>query len=373
MNDHVAPKPVTASPTGSLSSMVPSGHFKRAGGFDGLRKLITAKGGQPDVILRKFGIDPEQFDNSESYVSYPDMVRLLDYCAQTFDSPFFGFEVGRGQSTDVIGPLAALLLSASTVAEGLELVGRYMAVHAPGARMRLEKSGGEVWLIYEILDQASSTNRHINELSMAAAFNTMQTIAGRDFALVGVEIASHSPDVAPRPLDKFFGVPVDYEASRSAIGFSQKFLQRKMDTGNPTLLRFARAQFETFYPDEEKLEQIVATHIRRLMPMGGCSLEMVAQQLSIHPRSLQNRLTSEGVEFRQILRSQRIEMAKAYLTGSRTPIAEVASLLGYSDQATFTRAFSSWFETTPKRYRIAHNQPAGGQIRKRRSKTEPVS
>lgn len=339
-----------------IGALVPTGDFKRAGGFTGIRTLIAKHGGDPAAVLDQFGIDTRLFDDSEAYVSYPRMVKVLEHCASTFGEPFFGFELGKGQTTDVMGPLAALMLSSATVAEGLQLVERFMAVHAPGARMQLSQTGRETRLSYEVLDRASTACRQVNELSMTAAFNIMRALAGADFEAEGVEIASAPPTASRERLERYFSAPIHYEQPISALCFRSDYLTRRIDTGNPTLLRFAKEQCETLCPDEPQLEQVVASHIRRLMPMGACSLEMVARQLSIHPRSLQNRLTAEGLEFREILKDQRKELASAYLAGSRTPLAEVASLLGYADQASFSRAFTSWYGTSPRRFRNASAQ-----------------
>ncbi len=104
---------------------------------------------------------------------------------------------------------------------------------------------------------------------------------------------------------------------------------------------------------------LVASQIRQLMPMGACTLETVARKLSIHPRSLQNRLSAENTEFRDLLKAERQESAKAYLAQTATPIAEVATLLGYSDQTSFTRAFSGWFGLSPKRFRDLQRETIG--------------
>ncbi|MCB2089662.1 MAG: AraC family transcriptional regulator [Sphingomonadaceae bacterium] len=347
-----------AAPAGftDFGGLVPSGNFKRSGGFDGIFSLITGYGGDADAIMRACEIDPRSFDDSETYVSYPRMVQVLEHCAASFNEPFFGFELGRRQSPDVMGPLAPLMLSSPTVAQALELVERYMAVHAPGARLQLSQSGKEARLTYELLDDASTHSRQINEFSMTAAYNIVRGLAGKDFQPSSIEIASAPPETDRKRLENYFNAPVSYEQPVSTLCFASDFFHRRIDSGNPILLRYAKAQCEAICPEEPQIEQIVASHIRRMMPMGACSLEVIAARLSIHPRSLQNRLTAAGCEFREILKAQRKEMAAAYLTRSRTPIAEIALLLGYADQASFSRAFTGWYQTSPKRFRDAQRK-----------------
>lgn len=340
---------------GSLGGIVPNGDFKRAGGFLGLRGLIAGKGGDPAAILRQFGIDPALLDDSENYLPYSTMGHVLEHCAEMLDAPFFGFDLGRGQSLEVTGPLAILLLASPTVQEGLSLVTRYMAVHAPGARIAVVEEGETVKVTYEVLNAAAAFNRQVLELSMVVAFKTMQAIAGEDFRLSGVDIAAEAPLADSSNVARFFNAELRYGQPISALHFSAEVLDQAIDSHNPTLLKFAHSQCEALCPQETRLENMVAQQIRSLLPIGGCTLPMVAQQLSVHPRTLQNRLMAENLEFRDVLKKERQVMAETYLTATNTPLAEVAGLLGYSDQATFTRAFSSWVGMSPKKFREARN------------------
>lgn len=349
--------PVGSRPTG----LVPKGDFKRAGGFMGLCGLIASKGGDPVALLKQAGIDPARLEDHDTYLPYSPMIRLLEHCAEVLDAPFFGFELGMRQSMEVHGPLAVVLLSSSTLRQGLELVQRYMRIHAPGARCQFEVAGGDACLSYEVIERSARFSRQANELSMAVAYRTMAVLAGADFRLDGVDIAADPPDQCYRHLENYFGAPLAYEQPVSRLRFASRFVDKRIDTGNALLLRFAQEQCEALFDHDDELHDVVAGHIRRLLPMGGCNLNTVAHQLSIHPRSLQNRLTAEGLEFRKIMQDQRQALAQGYLLRTRTPIAEIAALLGYSDQAALTRAFSGWTGVSPQRYRKSGGAPNGNR------------
>ena len=77
----------------------------------------------------------------------------------------------------------------------------------------------------------------------------------------------------------------------------------------------------------------------------------IAQKLALTPRTLQNKLKQEGVTFSRILDNVRQEIAQFYLSEQEESIAEIALLLGFSDQSAFTKAFKQWTGLTPYRYR----------------------
>ncbi len=68
-------------------------------------------------------------------------------------------------------------------------------------------------------------------------------------------------------------------------------------------------------------------------------------------RGLQRRLAADGLTYSQLLEEARRNAALRLVEERQLTFAEVASALGYSDPAHFTRAFARWTGTTPRAYR----------------------
>ena len=81
------------------------------------------------------------------------------------------------------------------------------------------------------------------------------------------------------------------------------------------------------------------------------SLEEIADQPHLSPRTVHRRLEEEGSSFRAIKDALRRDMALARLTKTRDPIAQVAADLGYADTSAFYRAFVEWTGMAPVNYR----------------------
>jgi AraC-like DNA-binding protein len=81
------------------------------------------------------------------------------------------------------------------------------------------------------------------------------------------------------------------------------------------------------------------------------SLEEVADQFHLSPRTTHRRLEEEGSSFRGIKDALRRDMALSRLTKTRDPIAQVAADLGYADTSAFYRAFVEWTGMAPVHYR----------------------
>ena len=67
---------------------------------------------------------------------------------------------------------------------------------------------------------------------------------------------------------------------------------------------------------------------------------------------MQRRLSERGTQFSQILQDVRLHLAERYLSDKRLTIAEIAFLLGYADQGSFSSAFKSWHGVSPSEFRV---------------------
>ena len=95
----------------------------------------------------------------------------------------------------------------------------------------------------------------------------------------------------------------------------------------------------------------VAELTRRLLPTGQCSAEAIADELAMHPRTLQRRLATEGVRCQDVIDRERRAQAARYLAEPGLHLSQIAGLLGYSEQSALNRSCRRWFGKTPRQYR----------------------
>jgi AraC-like DNA-binding protein len=71
----------------------------------------------------------------------------------------------------------------------------------------------------------------------------------------------------------------------------------------------------------------------------------------MHTRTLQRRLGEQGLFFEDIVDDVRRSRAEEYMRYGVIPLAEIAGLLGYSDQSSLNRSCVRWFGRTPAQLR----------------------
>lgn len=102
----------------------------------------------------------------------------------------------------------------------------------------------------------------------------------------------------------------------------------------------------------DKLQRLIKTQ----MGLGKVTLEDIAAELKLPPRTLQRRLEEAGLNFRLMVDDVRKVQAQHHLRDTRMPLAELAFALGFADHASFNRAFKRWTGSSPGAFRRAHMQ-----------------
>jgi AraC family transcriptional regulator len=109
-------------------------------------------------------------------------------------------------------------------------------------------------------------------------------------------------------------------------------------------------------PGLQAWQKLRAEEMLRAQLAGSITIKEIATACSLSPSHFARRFrTSFGQSVHQYLIRIRLERAKTLLTESRTPLAEIAELSGFCDQAAFTRAFSRIERMTPSRWRKRNN------------------
>jgi AraC-like DNA-binding protein len=84
---------------------------------------------------------------------------------------------------------------------------------------------------------------------------------------------------------------------------------------------------------------------------GNPDIHTAASATGLSPRILQRRLADSGTTYSALLANTRIDMAKRWIHDENHSLADIASALGYTNQANFSRAFRRITGLSPRAYR----------------------
>jgi AraC-like DNA-binding protein len=147
------------------------------------------------------------------------------------------------------------------------------------------------------------------------------------------------------------GADVVFGSEIGAVEFPSRWLLRTLPGSNESLRAYFGGLIELAQQasgsESERVRRIVRAHLVGGRP----TAERAAAALGVHRRTMARRLSDEGLTFKQLVRDLRFEMASDMLAKSNVPMAQIAEMLGYSDQTVFSRAFSRHFGRPPSHLR----------------------
>jgi AraC-like DNA-binding protein len=107
---------------------------------------------------------------------------------------------------------------------------------------------------------------------------------------------------------------------------------------------------ERSYVIHQRMSDRIRSYLLANANLGLPSLEAIAGNFNLSPRSMQRKLQEEGLTYQQVADSVRKTLAIHFLESGTHPTKEVSYMLGYNELSAFSRAFKRWTGTTPGGY-----------------------
>jgi len=321
-----------------------------AGAVRALLEFAVSRGASREVLAERSGIDPAGLHDRDQRVPFPRYVRLMRAGQELCRDPALALHFGESvPASEIMLPVGA---ASGSIVEGIALVNRYapltieVAVAGGGDRFAFEHAAGEIWII----DRREDPNEfpELTESGFARMICTGRQAFGDRPLLKSVHV-THPEPAYRAEYDRIFRAPVYFGSSRNALQTDDAWMTMTPPLPPPAVLDVLRAH------SEAQLEKLAGTkslsgHVERvllpLLPEGKASMEAVATALGVSRQSLFRRLKAEGRTFEGILDGLRHKLALRYLDEG-LPVKEAAFRLGFSEPASFSRAFKRWTGTSP--------------------------
>lgn len=316
-------------------------------------RALENAGCDPSRPFKEAGLNPDWLNRPGARYPWEKVQRLWGLAVDASGDPAIGLAAARLWHPTSLHALGFAWLASSTLKEGLERLVRYLSVASNAADIALHEER-DVYRV-SMLERALLPRRYRDE-ALDAGFGIIVRMcrmsAGDDISPVLVVMSRETPlDV--RPYQAYFHAQLQFGADENHLMFRKSDLEAPLPTGNAELARVNEQVVVEYLARAEKARFNVRVRHKliELLPRGDMSQSALANALHVSPRTLQRGLLEEGTSYRKLLDDVRRELAEGYLRDVRHSLGEIAYLLGFSDQANFSRAFKRWTGRTPSELR----------------------
>lgn len=341
----------------------------RGTSLTGFPELVRTLGGaEPDELLRRHSIPMTAVGDFDSFVDYVGLLRLLEDAARETRTPGFGRQLADLQGIEILGVVGAAARTAGTVRHAVAIIGRYLGAYSPAIQIRLDSEADRPGLTtfeFRIVAERLPPHAQGIELALGVALRVLRLLLGSTWSPLGVRLP-HTALVPRAEYLAYFGTRVTFEDSIAGFTIRSSDLDQRL-APDPTTHGALIAYLEAIVPaGRSAVKPAVAELVRRLFPTGEARLDLVAEQLGLHERTLQRRLAEEGTSYAEVVDGVRRGVCERLLRDTDMTLGHLARELGYAEQGALTRACRRWYGAAPLAYRqvlrsrISSPSPPGG-------------
>ena len=317
----------------------------------GVPAALESLGLNPQEILSESGFDIGIFDNPDNLISFSARGHLLAHFAEKANCLHFGLLVGEHGGLRSLGLVGLLTQHSPDVRTALNNLVRYFHLYTHGAMLTLREMSGIAVLSYHVNQFGTQADDQVGAGAVAVMFNVLHELCGSNWQPREAWFMHRQP-LDTKPYRQFFQTHLQFNAEQNAIVFLSSWLNRSIKDAHPDLYKLVQQQMNS--PEDRQgnsfLEQ-VREALRAAILGGYCKADRVAALFSMHPRTLNRRITTYGVGYQELVDEVSYTIARQLLNETGLGIGQIATNLNYADARSFIRAFRRWSGTTPARWR----------------------
>jgi AraC-like DNA-binding protein len=180
----------------------------------------------------------------------------------------------------------------------------------------------------------------------------------RRFGVTTLAKAVHVTHKAPAyraEYERIYGAPVTFEAEWNAVLLDEKWMSHKISVQPRYVFGILSEHADALLKSLENSKTVRGRVESLLMPIlhkGEANMDGIADRLGVSRQTLFRQLKAEGTTFEKVLDALRHQLALEYLRAKKTSVNETAYLVGFSEPASFSRAFKRWTGVAPREMRL---------------------
>jgi AraC-like DNA-binding protein len=310
----------------------------------------------PGVILQAAGLDRATIDDPDARIPVEQAGALWQKAYELSRDPDLALHAVEVLPFGAYRVIDFLAVSAPTIGAAIAKVADYFPLINDVVRLVYDVGDREVTFAVQAPARPAAITRPYAEYTLAAVFLRTRTATNQRFGLVRVEF-SHPAPPSISEHERIFECPVVFGASACRLVIARDVWDTPRTGTDPVLFSVLETHAKMLLdrlpaPDDraeivERVRRAIESELRG----GSPGLETISRRLAMSGRTLQRRLSEQGVQYNDLLDDMRFRAARSYLAAPDVAGAEVAYLLGFAEQSSFNHAFKRWSGQTPTEYR----------------------
>lgn len=351
-------QPKTVPPTHSPTQHQP---FLSVAYVNVMLEVLESMGIERDAVLKNTHISEEQLLQDHYLIPFSGIKQLFKNGAELTQMPAqeLGYLIGKKTNVNAIGAPGLAALSSADLKSVLKISTLFTSILMPGLVVDGYQEGELCCLRAQLNLKLPAEDREVLYCTFIGNSRALlNTLIG---GVKSVENQSKYKGMfsVDLPIPEMNFIIADRLSQETKLKFNTeyhvcRFPKELLKFKLPLANRSAANKYLEECKSIRNSNQIhFVTRIRQALMESEYqfpSLEDFASQFHVSSRTLHRLLATEGYSYRSLLKEVKMQRAAALFDNTDISVKAAASLLGYSDNTNFTKAFKNTFSLTPSAY-----------------------
>ncbi len=305
------------------------------------------------MLLADAGVPTAWLDKPEQLITEEELTRLIKTVWRATRDEFMGLSTSRCKN-GTFALMADYCLDSASLGAVLRKSARVYSIACNNVDIGLDESDDNrlVFFRLSLEDTSLDTDHMLQEFLLLMWQRFACWLVDQQIPFATTRFNYPSP---PHVNEYRAMYPTELQFNAEVCGFSlhEKYLHLPVVRSEAELAVFLKEApaYILHRPDiddslRNRVRTLLASQSLKDMP----SLDELAQLLHMTPRSIGRKLQEEGTSLRKIKTSLRQEYAIKLMSTENLSVADVSERVGFSETASFCRAFKRWTGKSPSQW-----------------------
>ncbi len=329
---------------------------------DGKRQLLVSlinycrlRGVDTQSICRMLSIDIDKIKTQKDYViSDAALEKLINVLCYSTKDNLLGLHLGEFMQSAALGVVGQVIPLSRTVGDAFQNCCKFVKYITNLYSITISKKSNRYRVEFIVNPHKAkmfpNVAEQLGDFLMAFAVHELNGLLYRNTAPYAISILNIT---SREEISRIFGTDHIIVSSERYLEYTADEWAVQLNTHNIELqnILISYLQNQSFGTTEDYSSKVYEFIIHNSF-INNVSIDFVASNFNMTPRTLQRKLKSEHSSFMTCLEKAKKEISINYLTRANLPLKEISYVLGYKNQSAFFKAFKAWTGVSPKQFKL---------------------
>lgn len=297
--------------------------------------------GVNESYLRTFLVETNlDVCNSENFVTETEFLSVFKELILNAKNPYFGLNYGAYLNIKALGFISDISLNATSIEQAVLILMEYLNTSFPLINLTVKEDETYYTLLLDSRIEDKTIKNNLLDIIYCFIYRELALMLNEDFSPL---LKLPYNDIRPYSLQ--FNLEVE-KGDKHLILLDKKVLKTEINKKKVKEIECLLPKFMMMLETENNEYKNFSRQVRN-MTLNMCkpeipTFEQVSKQFPMSDRTIQRKLTTEGVSFRKIADDIKRELSVYLRIGKRMKTQDIAYVLGYSDASAYLHAVNRW-------------------------------